>query len=260
MGWTIELKNVWFSYVGGDYVVKNVSLKVNPGEVTAIIGPTGCGKSTILMIMAGLLTPIRGKVYYNGEPLEDILSKVKKHIGILFQDPNDQLFNSTVYDEIAYALRSLGLNEEVTKERVLNIAKQLKVNHLLDRPPFRLSVGEMKKVALASVLVYNPNVILLDEPTANLDFEGVEVVKNIVLKAKNEGKTVVLASHDLDFILQVSDKIYIVNDGQVKVKCKPTDLLRDEVLSKVNLYPPLIYSLIRRLNLDHNELLKLIRG
>ncbi len=258
MEWHIEVKDLWFSYIKGEYVLKGTNFEAKPGEITALVGPTGCGKSTLLLIIAGLLKPLKGEVYYNGNPLSSILPNIRRYIGLLFQDPDAQLFNSTVYDEIAYALRSLGWKEEV-RAKALSIATNLGLRKLLHRPPFRLSVGEKKKVALASILVYDPNVLLLDEPTANLDGHSVSVVKNTILNAKDERKTVIIALHDIGFVVQVADVIYVMCDGEIKRRCRVYELLDDEVIKEVNLPLPVFARVLKRMNIDVKDLIRFIR-
>ena len=259
MGWTVEAKNLWFSYIRGEYVIRGVCLRAEPGNVTAIIGPTGCGKSTLIFILAGLLKPEKGLVLYNGLPLENIVSKVRREIGVLFQNPDDQLFNPTVYDEIAYSLRTLGVVEEKIKSRVEDVAERLRISHLLNRSPFRLSVGEKKKVALASILAYEPNVLFLDEPTSNLSSTDVEIVSKTIWEAKSKGKTVIVASHDLEFILQNSDYVYVVNNGQVKMECRSDDLVKENVIENVGLKKPLLFEVIKELNISYEKVLNILR-
>ncbi|RLG73430.1 MAG: ABC transporter ATP-binding protein [Thermoprotei archaeon] len=191
--------------------------------------------------------------------LEAILSKVRREIGVLFRNPDDQLFNPTVYDEIAYSLRTLGVVEEKVKNKVREVAEKLGISHLLSRSPFRLSVGEKKKVALASVLAYEPNILFLDEPTSNLSSVDVEVVSKIIWETREEGKTVIIASHDLEFILQNSDYVYIMNNGQIKLKCKSEDLVKENIVENAGLKKPLLFKVIKELNIDYGKVLDILR-
>jgi len=259
MGWTIEARNIWFSYIGREYVIKDVSFKAEPGYVTSIIGPTGCGKSTLIFLLAGLLKPKKGTVLYNNLPLEKIFHKVRREIGVLFQNPDDQLFNPTVYDEIAYSLRTLGIKEDEIKEKVKVIAEKMKITSLLGRSPFRLSVGEKKKVALASILIYDPNILFLDEPTSNLSSADIEFLNKIVWEAKDKGRTVIVASHDLEFALQNADYVYILNKGEIKVKCRNIGLLRKDIIEKAGLKHLLLFKIAKELNVSHNTLLSILK-
>lgn len=259
MGWTVEAKNIWFSYIGKEYVIRDVSFEAKPGYVTSIIGPTGCGKSTLIFLLAGLLKPEKGTVFYNNLPLESVFHKVRKEIGVLFQNPDDQLFNPTVYDEIAYSLRTLGMKEEEIRGKVEAAAERLKITNLLSRSPFRLSVGEKKKVALASILVYEPNILFLDEPTSNLSGADVELLSKIVWEARDKGKTVIVASHDVEFALQNTDYVYVLNNEEIKVKCKGTDLLKEDIIEKADLRHILLLKIAKELNIDYNVIVSILK-
>ena len=259
MGYNIRVEDAWFSYVKGEYVLKGINLTAQKGEVTVVIGPTGSGKSTLLLTMAGLLKPDKGIIYYNDKPLEKLLPYIKKIVGILFQDPDNHLFNPAVFDEIAFALRSLGMKEDEVRGKVNRIAKVLSIEYLLHKSPFKLSVGERKKVALASILVYEPKVLFLDEPTANLDSKAVSSVKNLIIDARSEGKTVIVTSCDLEFAIQVADRIYAIDNGQVKVNCRVEEFLREEIFAKINLHEPLAYRVLKVLRIKPEVLLRIIR-
>ena len=241
MTYLLEVLNVYFSYPGGVEALKEVSLKAKRGEIIAVTGPNGCGKTTLLLIASGLLKPDKGKVLFNGVPLDDQLPYVRRKIGIVFQNPDDQIFNSTVYDEIAFALRQLDMKEEEVVKKVEEVALRLGINDILRRSPYRLSLGEKKKVALASILVYEPELVLLDEPTANLSYKIIEEIENIIFELRKEGKTVVVASHDVDFIARIADTVYVLSAGEVVGLGKARKVLLDEsLLSKAELVPPLI--------------------
>ena len=149
--------------------------------------------------------------------------------------------------------------EEKVKNKVREVAEKLGISHLLSRSPFRLSVGEKKKVALASVLAYEPNILFLDEPTSNLSSVDVEVVSKIIWETREEGKTVIIASHDLEFILQNSDYVYIMNNGQIKLKCKSEDLVKENIVENAGLKKPLLFKVIKELNIDYGKVLDILR-
>ncbi len=203
----IEARGVWFSYSRGGHVPRGVSIKASGGEAVAVVGPTGSGKTTLLLLLAGLLRPERGEVLLDGVPIDSQLPRARSRIGVLFQNPDDQLFNATVYDEIAYALRRLGIGERVVEERVYAVARRLGLEDLLGRPPFKLSIGQKKLVALASILVYDPDILILDEPTASLDGSGFKAVTQIVREALEQGKAVVFATHDIDSIIAMATRV-----------------------------------------------------
>lgn len=241
MTYILEVLDVHFSYPGGVVALRGACLKARKRGVVAITGPNGCGKTTLLLIASGLLKPDKGRVLFDGIPLDEQLPQARKRIGLVFQNPDDQIFNSTVYDEIAFALRQLEMEEEEIAERVEEIAEKLGIGSILKRPPYRLSLGEKKKVALASILVYEPELILLDEPTANLSYKTVSEVEYIISGLQREGKTVIVASHDVNFIARVADTVYVLSAGRVVGFGEARKILLDkDLLSKAELAPPLI--------------------
>lgn len=209
----LKLEEVYFKYPGGIEVLRGASLVADRGEAVALIGPVGSGKTTLLMIAAGLLEPEKGTVLLDGKPLKDQLPEARRKIGLMFQNPDDQIFNSTVYDELAFALRQIYSSTVEVDRIVRGVAEKLDITHLLNRPPYRLSMGEKRVVTLASIIAYNPDILLLDEPTANVSLKIAEKIKSMIMEFKRSGKAVVVASHDVEFIAETSDRIYIMNNG-----------------------------------------------
>lgn len=183
-----------------------------------------------------------------GDPLKEQLPQVRKEIGLLFQDPDGQLFNPVVFDEIAFALRQLGLSLKEINEKVYEVAKALGITHLLNRLTMRLSYGKKKKVALASILVYNPKILLPDEPVSNLTPKFVEEFKTIIRKLKSEGKSIVIATHDINFVIDLADRIYILHQGYVIAEGKINDLLFDkELLERAELELLIIMRILEKM-------------
>ena len=259
-GLTVRAEDLWFEYLRGEPVIKGVTLEARPGEIVAIMGSTGCGKSTLLMLLAGLLPPSSGHIYYDGKAVEEMMPSLRRRIGVLFQNPDDQFFNPTVYEEIAYSLRGLGTDPGEVEQIVTSVAETFGIDGILDRPPFKLSVGEKKMVALASIISYGPDVLMLDEPTANLDRRNVERVENLLHEAKEDGKTVVMASHDLEFVASHADRVYMMDGGRIVGEYFGWDVLRPEVARGTNLKLPLLIKVVERLKITHSELVDLLRG
>ncbi len=258
MEWTIVAKGLWFKYGRDDnYILRGVDIKVEPAKTTIIVGATGSGKTTLLLLLAGLLEPAKGEIYYNNELLRDLLPTIRRHIGVLFQDPNDQLFNSTVYDEIAYSLRTLGIEEYIIREKVERAANILKIDDLLDKRPYTLSMGEKKKVAFASIIVYDPDILFLDEPLANLDYANSKLLENIIMDFKRD-KTILVATHNIEFALRVGDLIYGIVNGRVIGPFHPVDFVEKGVKG-VGLGEPLVHRICKEAGLDSNSILRLIR-
>jgi len=226
----LSVNSVYFEYPGGFEVLRGASFTVARGEVVAIVGPNGSGKTTLLLIASGLLEPKSGEVLFDGLPLKRQLPWVRRRIGFVFQDPDDQLFNPTVFDELAFTLRQLLGSEEEVRRRVEECAEKFKLNHLLDRPPYKLSVGEKRRVALASILIYDPDLLVLDEPTANLSSKSVDEVVEVIKEAKERLKAVLITSHDVEFVARVADRVYVLNGGRLYGGWRAREVLVDEHL------------------------------
>ncbi|MEM0233468.1 MAG: ABC transporter ATP-binding protein [Candidatus Nezhaarchaeales archaeon] len=235
----IELKDVSYTYPDGTCALKRVSIRIPEKSIIAITGANGSGKSTLLLIMAGLLDPQEGCVRFRGIDMKELGCKVRHEIGIVFQDPDDQLFAPTVYDDIAFGLRLLKLSEKEVRARVYEVARELGIESLLSRPPHRLSGGEKRRVALATTLVLNPPVLLLDEPFSDLTSYAAEYLMNLIVRLRDFGRTIVFTSHDVDIVAELSDYVYILAKGQLVAQGKPNEVLcNDELLSKAELRPP----------------------
>lgn len=239
-----ELENVSFSYNGEEDALCDISLSISRGEKIVLLGANGCGKSTLLKILNGLLFPQKGNVYFLGEILNDAnLGRGKfnlafrRRVGFVFQNSEAQLFNSRVSEEIAYGPVQMGLDAREVRQRVEEAAAMLGLEHLMDRPPFKLSGGEKKKVALASVLSINPDVILLDEPTSNLDPRTQNWLVTLLQQLNQAGKTLVTSTNNLDIVERIADYVLVFGeDHRLAGTGKPCEILNNrELLLRVNL-------------------------
>ncbi|MBU3188509.1 energy-coupling factor ABC transporter ATP-binding protein [Clostridium bowmanii] len=226
----IGMKNIYYSYDSGAPALKNVSLKIMPGESVAFIGPNGSGKSTLMKLINGLVSPSSGS--YSFEDLEitskylknDLLLKsFHKKIGFVFQNSEVQLFCSNVYEEIAFGVRQMGMPEGEVQEKVEDILKLLKVEHLKHRQPYHLSGGEKRKIAIASVLVMNPQVLVFDEPMNGLDPESKRFLRELMISLNEAGKTILCSTHDFEYVKDVFKRVVvfskdhtIIRDGSYK--------------------------------------------
>lgn len=224
------MKNIYYSYDSGAPALKNVSLKIMPGESVAFIGPNGSGKSTLMKLINGLVSPSSGS--YSFEDLEitskylknDLLLKsFHKKIGFVFQNSEVQLFCSNVYEEIAFGVRQMGMPEGEVQEKVEDILKLLKVEHLKHRQPYHLSGGEKRKIAIASVLVMNPQVLVFDEPMNGLDPESKRFLRELMISLNEAGKTILCSTHDFEYVKDVFKRVVvfskdhtIIRDGSYK--------------------------------------------
>ena len=215
----LELQGVWYKYPGSpDYALRDVSLVVEEAKVYVVAGPNGAGKTTLLLVMAGLLEPERGRVLFRGKPLKEQLPGARRHIGLLFQNPEHMLFNPVVYDEIAYVPRQLYTSEEYVRRAVEEAAEMVGLKHeLLMRPTHMLSYGEKKLVALASILSYKPRLLLLDEPYTNLSRDYVEKINNIIRRHVEEGDSAVIVCHEcLDSIRGLHVERLYMESGRIR--------------------------------------------
>ena len=224
------MKNIYYSYEGGATALKNVNLQINSGESVAFIGPNGSGKSTLMKLINGLVSPSSGS--YSFENLEitskhlqnDLFSKnFHKKIGFVFQNSEVQLFCSNVYEEIAFGIRQMGMPEDEVQKRVEDILKLLKVEDLKHRQPYHLSGGEKRKIAIASVLVMNPQVLVFDEPMNGLDPESKRFLKELMIILNTAGKTILCSTHDFEYVKGVFNRAVvfsknhtIIRDGSYK--------------------------------------------
>lgn len=218
----IELRDVRYVYAAGTpfevAALRGVSLAVEPGEVLAVVGGTGSGKSTLARHLNRLLEPTSGKVIVDGKDARTHQrSELRSRVGLVFQSPEDALFAPTVYEDVAFAPRRMGLGEKEVEERVRDAVERLGVARLAERSPFSLSGGEKRRAAIAGVLAMRPEVLVLDEPTAGLDpatrGELLDVVRNI---RDDRGGTVVFVSHDLDEVAEVADRVCVLEQGEVQ--------------------------------------------
>jgi cobalt/nickel transport system ATP-binding protein len=238
------VEEVSYSYEGKHLAVENIDLEVHSGECLVILGANGCGKSTLLKLLDGLYFPSKGMISAFGSPLseanlrdEDFNCSFRRRVGLVFQDADVQLFSPSVLDEVAFAPLQLGLPRDEVNQRVQAALQALRIEKLSERAPHHLSGGEKRRVALASVFSLSPEVWLLDEPTAGLDPRSQGWLVEFILQLREEGKTVITATHDLDIAEQVASTIYIFDeDHHIVASGVPDDVLCDhELLHRCNL-------------------------
>jgi len=250
----MELYDISYTYPDGTEALKNITAKIFSGESIAIAGPNGAGKSTLLLIMAGLLAPSSGEVkiferIIDGKMINDVkkMYEVRKRIGIVFQDPDVQLFSSTVHDDVAFGPIHLGMNMDEIESKVGDTLKFLGLEHVAEKHPYELSGGEKRKAAIATVLVSSPEVLLLDEPTADLDPKSRKEFVELLKKLKEGGKTIVIATHDMEVLPEIAERIIVIDREKV-TEGPARDVLMDEkLLDKANLDVPVVARLFKML-------------
>ncbi|ASJ17376.1 cobalt ABC transporter ATP-binding protein [Thermococcus chitonophagus] len=243
----IEVKDVYFSYDDRE-VLRGITLEIKQGEVFGLLGPNGAGKSTLILHLNGILKPKRGEIKIKGiNPVKEP-KKVRRIVGIVFQDPNDQLFMPTVFEDVAFGPYNLGLRGEELKEKVIESLRLVGMEGYIDRETKELSFGEKKRIAIATVLAMDPEVIVFDEPFANLDFRGKKLVENIIRRLRTQGRTVILASHEPEYLLNC-DRIALISEGRLVKVGPPQDVLIPELLRENDLDVPPLIELFYDLNL-----------
>jgi len=276
----IETQNLCYKYEDGTAALQDVCIKIEKGKTTAILGGNGAGKSTLFLNMNGVLKPTAGKVLFEGKEVKydrkSILA-MRKSIGLVFQDPDDQLFSANVRSDISFGISNIGLSKSEISERVNLAMEQTGTDVFADKPVHALSFGQKKRVAIAGVLVMNPKIIILDEPTAGLDPNGVSELMHLLLKIKEEQEVaIVIATHDIDLIPIYCDYAYILNGGSVTLEGTPQSLFeKPDILRQNNLRLTRIAHLMEILRREDNikfennattisqaraELLKVIKG
>jgi len=242
----IEFIDVSFSYdKKGITVLNNLTFKIEKGEFVAIVGKNGAGKTTLLKHINGLLRPTIGEVKIEDEDIiKKPLSEMAMTVGLAFQNPNHQLFAETVMKELEFGPKNLGSDPNEIEEKTLEIAEHFGITHLLERNPLELSGGERRLVSIASVLTMNQSILVLDEPTFGQDYRQKKRLGNFLTSLTEKGITVIVVSHDLNFILDFAQRIIVVSHGEIIKDGSTFDILRDEtLLEKSDLAQPVLLNL-----------------
>ena len=255
----LELRNVSFTYEGEtEASLQNINLQIKKGKKIAVMGANGSGKSTLFLCCNGIHRPDKGGVYFHGEPVDYSrkgLLELRRSVGIVFQDPDNQLFSASVYQEISFGACNIGMSEEEAKEAVEEVMEHLEITPFRERPTHALSGGQKKQVSIADILVMKPEVIIMDEPGASLDPRHTRMVNRIMDRMTEEGITVLLATHDMDYAYAWADEIVLMHQGRILKQGTPLQVCSDrEALYKTNLEPPMVLRMYEML--CHKGILK----
>ena len=236
----IEVEDVYYTYPNGVEALRGVSLRVREGEFVAIMGQNGAGKTTLVKHFNGLLKPTRGRVLIDGVETRGVsVARLARKVGFVFQNPDHQLFCETVEKEVAFALKNFGFDEETTRKRVDWALNILDLTEYRDVSPFMLSGGERKRVALASVLAWDPEVLILDEPTIGQDYRQKERLMNFIMQLNAQGKTVIIVTHDVEFVAECKPRVILMAEGRILADGDPHKVLTDlNLLERASLTPP----------------------
>lgn len=250
--WVIEAQDVSFTYDGNDAkALDGLSLKIRRGAKVAFMGGNGSGKSTFFLCLNGIRKPDRGKIWIDGSSISYTrkgLLDVRSKVGIVFQEPDNQLFSASVYEEVSFGILNLGADEETAKREVEHVLAELEITPFQDRPVHALSGGQKKQVAVADILVMHPEVMILDEPVAALDPKHTRKVQEIVEGLSKKGITVLMATHDIDYAYAWSDEIVLMKNGKVIRQGTPDEVCSDEtVLKEAGLELPVVVRVYERM-------------
>lgn len=244
----IEFDQVYYTYPGSQQSALNgLTIKIQSGQKCALIGQNGCGKTTLFLLANGLYKPDSGTIRWRSEPLRytrNYLSKLRQKVGLIFQDPEQQLVASTVEEDISYGLCNLGLPAAEIKIRVEQALVEFELLSLAQRPVHHLSLGQKKRVSIADVMVLEPELLMLDEPTAYLDVKQTRNLMSILKKIHSHGTTLLMATHDLNLVYKWADWVFVMDRGKIVLEGKPQDVFAErKILEELELGVPLMYEI-----------------
>jgi energy-coupling factor transport system ATP-binding protein len=245
----IEVEEVHFTYPNSVEALKGVSLTVKNGEFVAIMGQNGAGKTTLVKHFNGLLKPTQGVVRVDGtETKKTSIAALARNVGFVFQNPDHQLFSETVEEEIAFALKNFGFEEEAIQNRITWALNLLGLTQYRKTSPFLLSGGERKRVALASVLAWDPQTLIMDEPTIGQDHQQKENLRQFIVQMQTQGKTVVIVTHDVEFVAECNPRVLLMKEGRIVADGEGREILTDpDVLAQSSIVLPQIAQIFTRL-------------
>ncbi len=246
----IEVEDAHFSYSNRVEALKGVSLTIKDGEFVSVMGQNGAGKTTLIKHFNGLLKPSQGIVRIDGvDTRKTSIATLARNIGFVFQNPDHQLFSETVEEEIAFALKNFGFETEVIEKRIDWALNLLGLTQYRKTSPFLLSGGERKRVALASVLAWDPKALILDEPTIGQDYQQKEKLRQFIVQMQTQGKTIVIVTHDVEFVAECNSRVLLMKEGRIIADGESREILTDpEVLAQSSIVLPQIAQIFARLS------------
>ena len=224
----VEVRDLHFAYPDGTAALNGVSFRITHGEAVALVGANGAGKSTLLLHLNGYLTPTRGEVRIGDMPLtRETVVAIRRAVGMVFQDPDDQLFMPTVREDVAFGPLNAGLPAVEVEQRVTSALERVGMAHLRDRPPYKLSAGEKRAVAIATVLVMAPDILVMDEPSSHLDPRG---RRRLIELLKSFKHTKIIATHDLDMVMDLCPRTIVFHQGKIAADGPTEEIFRNGAL------------------------------
>ncbi|MCC3864411.1 energy-coupling factor ABC transporter ATP-binding protein [Terrisporobacter petrolearius] len=248
-----KINNLTYQYGKKRKALDNITMDFDNGDIIGIIGSNGSGKSTLFNNLMGILKATQGEILYKNSQLKydkKSLYNLRKEVGIVFQDPEKQIFYSMVYDDLAFALRNIGVDEKTIKVRISKALEAVNGEEFIDRPVHSLSFGQKKRVAIASVIAMENDLVLLDEPTAGLDPESTRAIVNIIKTMYEKGKKIIITSHDMNLIYDICDYVYVLNQGKIINEGNVEKVFIDEKkIEEAGLELPWLVKLNKNMNL-----------
>lgn len=245
---TLSVKNLHFSYTSGEEIISGISLDLD-SRPTAIIGQNGAGKTTFVKLLKGLLRPTEGEILYNGEDIAGkTVAQLAGDIGLIFQNPNDQIFKNTVLDEVAFGPLQIGMSHEEAMDSAKSALKLVGLLEESEINPYDLGLSDRKLVSIAAILAMNPKIIIFDEPTIAQDYQGKERIKGIMRQLAGEGKIVLSILHDMDFVAEAFQRVVVFAGGKAILDGDTAEVFREkEILEQVYLEQPNVTKLCHQL-------------
>ncbi|MGE5656870.1 MAG: energy-coupling factor ABC transporter ATP-binding protein [Actinomycetota bacterium] len=249
----IEYEHIYYTYLGSQQpALNNLNLRLQPGKKSVLIGQNGSGKTTLFLLANGLYKPQKGKIYWKGKPLDyhrQALTALRQKVGLVFQNPEQQLVATTVEEDISYGLCNLELPTPEIAQRVEHSLLQFGLTELATQPVHNLSLGQKKQVSLADVMVLQPELLLLDEPTAYLDHLHTRQLMAALEKIHNAGTTILIATHDLDLAYRWADWIFVMDKGQLVLEGNPQDVFSQrQKMEDLQLGVPLVFEILSEIS------------
>ncbi len=247
----LEARNVHYSYSDGPEALRNLSVSIEEGKKIALVGPNGAGKSTLMLMFNGILRPTKGEILFRGSPLKysaSALRDIRRKVGMVFQNPDDQLFAPTVYQDVAFGPINLGFPKEKIERYVSYALSYVGLSGYECRPPHHLSGGEKKRVAIAGVLAMEPEVMILDEPTSNLDPASSEEMMEMLDELNYGGKTMIISTHDIETAYRWADEVWLMKTGILLYSGSPSSVFSEsEMIARARMKPPLVMEIYKEL-------------
>lgn len=231
----LEVKDLYYNYPDGTQAIKGIDFEVEEGQMISILGPNGAGKSTFFLHFNGIIEPTSGEIIIEGKKLEydkKSLLEARAKVGVVFQNPDDQLFAPTVFEDVAFGPMNMGLPEDEVKRRVEEALDVVGMAEYSQKAPHHLSGGQKKRVAIAGILSMRPKVMVLDEPTSGLDPNGASAIMQLLYDLNSEGMTIIVSTHDVDLVPMYSDNIHVLRKGKILKKGNCREVFSDEQVVK----------------------------